>query len=289
LVLDDIRWFVDDQGRGRYEGGFGPEQIGFIRKDLSLIPEDQLVVLMMHIPLPGVADRKEVYDMIAKRPFSMSISAHTHYQEHIFIKSEDGFTGPKPHHHVVNVTVCGSWWRGAPDERGIPHATMRDGAPNGYSIVTFNGEEYAIEYRPAGRPPDYQMNIYLPEEIEATSAAETEVLVNVFAGSEKSKVELRVGATNDWIPMARVPLEDPAYAATKAREDQLLATILARRQDAGKELQTPFIPLPEVIKSPHIWRAKLPGNLKPGSVLVEVRETDMFGKVHDAKRSVTLK
>src|SRR5690606_31064324 len=72
LVLDDVRWHVDDNGRRRYAGGLGPEQMEFIRNDLAMIPEDQLVVLMMHIPLMQVEDRQELYDLIAKRPFSMS-------------------------------------------------------------------------------------------------------------------------------------------------------------------------------------------------------------------------
>ncbi|MFO0892091.1 MAG: hypothetical protein U0790_23505 [Isosphaeraceae bacterium] len=36
-------------------------------------------------------DRKELYELIEKRPFAMSVSAHTHHQEHIFIDDNDGF------------------------------------------------------------------------------------------------------------------------------------------------------------------------------------------------------
>jgi hypothetical protein len=68
LALDDIRWKVGENGRGRYTGGLGETQMEFIRKDLAMVPEDQLVVLMMHIPLTGVEDRKELYDLISKRP-----------------------------------------------------------------------------------------------------------------------------------------------------------------------------------------------------------------------------
>lgn len=284
LVLDDVRWLVREDGRRGYVGGLGADQLEFIRGDLALVPEEQLVVLMMHIPLVDVEDRKELYDLIAKRPFAMSVSAHTHFQEHVFIESADGFTGPKPHHHVVNVTVCGSWWGGARDERGIPHTTMRDGAPNGYSIFTFDGHEYDIEFRAASRPADYQMNIYAPETVGASRAAETPVFVNVFAGSKLSKVEFRLGEAGDWLPMERVEMEDPAYVATKAREDDALAAILARQEAEGKPLSGPHDPLPKPIESPHIWGAKLPASPPPGSHLIHVRETDMFGKVHVDRR-----
>lgn len=304
LALDDVRWFVGENGRGRYVGGLGEEQMEFIRNDLAMIPDDQLVVLMMHIPLTGVEDRQELYDLISKRPFAMSISAHTHFQQHVFIGEEDGFQGPEKHHHVINVTVCGSWWRGAPDERGIPHTTMRDGGPNGYSIITFDGHDYDIEFRPAARPKTYQLNIYAPEEVSATAAGSTEVLVNVFAGSEKSTVEMRLD-DGDWVAMQRFEIEDPAYAATKDREDALLVAAMAQREadlaaegepTSGEQderaarrrriAELPFIPLPDIMKSPHIWRANLPENPPKGTHTIEVRTTDMFDRTYTDRRSI---
>lgn len=293
LALDDVRWFVGQDGKGRYVGGLGERQMAFIRNDLARIPKDQLVVLMMHIPLVNVEDRKELYDLIAARPFALSISAHTHFQQHLFLGEEDGLRGPKRHHHVINVTVCGSWWRGAPDERGIPHATMRDGAPNGYSILTFDGHDYDIEFRPASRPRSYQMNIDAPEEVEAAAAGGVEVLVNVFAGSEESTVEMRVGESAAWTPLERVAVEDPFYAATKDREDALLAAAMAAREARGEKpgrvTELPFIPLPEVVKSPHIWRGRLPEGLPPGTHLIEVRTTDRFGKTYADRRSIRVR
>ncbi|MDX2039407.1 MAG: calcineurin-like phosphoesterase family protein [Isosphaeraceae bacterium] len=309
LALDDIRWEVRGEGRGRYVGGFGPTQMEFIRNDLALIPKDQLVVIMMHIPLTEVEDRKELYDLISQRPFAMSVSAHTHYQQHVFIDEKDGFKGSKPHHHVINVTVCGSWWRGAPDERGIPHTTMRDGAPNGYSIFSFDGHDYSIEFRPASRPKTYQMNIYAPEVIPASKAESTEILVNVFAGSERSKVEMRFGEDGDWVALERVDIEDPAYVATKAAEDALLAAAMEKEEErrqaeakaapadatkpAGKAARRrvatlPFIPLPETVKSSHIWKGMLPKNPAKGTQVIHVRTTDLFGAVHVDRRSIRI-
>jgi hypothetical protein len=275
IVLDDVAWTGKTSERaGFYGGGFGPKQIEFIKNDLALIPKDQMVVLMMHIPLIEVQDRKELYRMIEKRPFALSISAHTHYQEHRFIKREDGWEGPEPHHHVIAVTVCGSWWTGAPDERGIPHATMRDGAPNGYSLITFDGKKYSIEFKAAGRPADYQMNIYAPEEVAAAEAGSTEILVNVFAGSERSVVEMRLGDKREWIKMDLVRIEDPAYARMKQLE---------------QEFKLPGRALPGVMKSPHIWRATLPTNPPKGTHPLQVRTTDMFGKTYTSQRIIRIR
>jgi hypothetical protein len=116
LVLDDVEWIVSEEtGKGRYQGGLGEQQMAFVRNDLAMIPKEQVVVLLMHIPLVNVRDRQELYRLIEQRPFCLSVSGHTHHHEHRFITDKDGWRGPKPHHHIINVTVSGSWWSGAPE------------------------------------------------------------------------------------------------------------------------------------------------------------------------------
>ena len=230
--------------------------MAFIRRDLELIHEDQLVVLMMHIPLTDVKDRQELYRLIEKRPATVSISAHTHYMEHRLIDKADGWRGPKPHHHIVNVTVCGSWWRGQKDERGIPHATMSDGGPNGYTIMQFDGHRYSLEFRAASRPADYQMNVYAPEAVDQMALVSTVVMANVFNGSQATEVSMRVGK-GEWVPMERITIADPAFLREKRREESL------------SDRTWTDLPKPHV--TPHMWRGMLPALLPVGSHLIEVR------------------
>lgn len=274
IVLDDVEFL--GQGKG-YRGGIGAQQVAWIKNDLSMIPAEQLVVLMMHIPIVDVGDRHDLYRLIEMRPNVISIAGHTHYQEHIFIDKEDGWMGIKPHHHTVNVTVSGSWWQGAPNELGIPHTTMRDGAPNGFSIFTFDGTNYSIEFRAAGSPVSHQMNIYAPEEVQRTDAAGVPITVNVFGGSEKSVVEVRLNE-GEWVKMEKVLKADPKYAEAVAR-------------DAA--LQRPYRPLPAPMQSPHLWEISLDkvfAGKQPhwGSHTIHIRETDMFGKVHWGYRVIRL-
>ncbi len=106
IVLDDIEWHHPTPGgKGTFRGGLGDEQMTFVRNDLAMIPNEQLVVLLMHIPLVDVRDRTELYRLIEKRPFCISVSGHTHHHEHRFITKEDGWLGPEAHHHIINVTV----------------------------------------------------------------------------------------------------------------------------------------------------------------------------------------
>jgi hypothetical protein len=266
MVVDDVVWHGPKDGeKGKYTAGLGPKQMEFIRNDLAMIPENQLVVLMMHIPLVEVEDRQELYRLIEKRPFALSISAHTHYMEHVFIGKEDGWMGPEPHHHVINVTACGSWWSGAADERGIPHATMSDGGPNGYSIFTFDGTNYDIEFRGASRPASYQMLIDAPERVVANQTDATTVVANVFGASEKWKVEMRLTADMPWMAMENGRMADPYFSRLKELEK-------APTPPPGRALPSPQL-------SNHIWKVKLPAGLQPGGYKIEVQATDPKGKV----------
>ncbi len=274
VVLDNVVWQHGDtqpDKRGRYKAGLGKEQLDWLRKDLALVPQNQMVVLMMHIPLNENEDKQDIFRMIEKRPYVISVAAHTHFQEHRFFTEKDGWKGAKPHHHIVNVTTCGSWWSGAPDPRGIPHTTMRDGAPNGYSIFTFDGTQYKIEYRAAGRPATYQMNIISPDFINASELAGTSVFVNVFGGSEQSKVEVQFGADGPWQTMAKADEADPMYLELIARE---------------KGQKPPYRDLPGAVKSPHLWKMPMPRYLAPGVYPIHVRTTDMFGQVYLSTRSL---
>jgi hypothetical protein len=272
IVLDDVRWSGrTESDRGRYRGGLGKEQLEFVKNDLAMIPKTQLVVLMMHIPLVDVEDRHELYRLIEQRPYALSVSAHAHYQEHRFIKRADGWEGPEPHHHVINVTTSGSWWQGAPDERGIPHTTMRDGAPNGYSIFTFDGHRYSIEFRAARRPASYQMLIHAPEAVASSDSRGTVVQANVFGGSERSRVEMRVGEQGRWMEMRQVAKPDPAYVLMHERDRALTA---------------PFRPLPGPINSPHLWEGRIPIALEKGTHPIYVRTVDMFGQEYTQMRSI---
>lgn len=258
LVLDDVTWVAASDGtKAHYHGGLGERQMNFIKNDLALIPEDQLVVLMMHIPLKGVEDRQELYRLIEKRPATVSISAHTHYMEHQFIGGEDGWQGPKPHHHIVNVTVCGSWWSGKPDERGIPHTTMSDGAPNGYSIMSFDGNTYSLEYRAASRPAEFQMNLYAPEVVSPKESTTTVVLANVFNAMPDTTCFIRVGDAETWASMEQITITDPAFVQTKASEE-------SHADRNWRDLPKPHL-------TPHFYRGMLPVELPEGTHRIDVK------------------
>lgn len=274
IALDNVHWNRPNPSeRGGYTARFGVQQLTWLKNELAHIPEDRLIVFCMHIPLIGTEDRAQLYRLIENRPYTLSVAAHTHYQEHHFLGKEQGWNGKEKHHHVVNVTTSGSWWSGLPDELGIPHTTMRDGAPNGYSIFSFDGNQYSIQFRAARRPESYQMEIQVPDQLMAMQLVNTSCLVNVFGGNERSKVEIRYGKNGAWLPMTKTLEPDPSYVQMKKADETTLA---------------PFRKLPGIINSPHLWKAPLPTDAKPGFLMIEVRTTDMFGQVFMATKGIRI-
>ena len=275
IVLDDVEWgTVNRNGHRSYTGGLDADQLAFVKNDLALVPETKLVMLMMHIPLTNVGNRKELYRLIEKRPYTLSISGHTHWQAHHYIGKEDDWQGAEPHHHIINVTVSGSWWKGAKDEAGIPHTTMRDGAPNGYSIITFDGTTHTLDFKAARQPADYQLSIHAPGSIKASELEKTFVYVNVFNGSKKSTVKMRLGKDSDWISLKKTLEPDPYYVEVRNRE-------IKANPESKQILSGP-------IKSDHLWKANLPASLQPGSHLIEIEATDAYGRVHTGKRIIRI-
>jgi len=271
LVMDDVNW----RGRGDgYIGKVGEEQLTFLRNLLPHIPEDEMLLLMMHIPIMGVEDRREVFELIEDRPYTMSISGHTHWQAHHFLTEEDGWKGKEPHHHIVSVTVCGSWWSGEPDNYGIPHTMMRDGAPNGYTLISFDKEKATVDFKAARRPASYQMSVFAPEAVTVTEAPEKQLYVNVFGGSERSKVKFRVGSDGVWQGMTKTLEQDPYFLALKEKEAATPEGALKNR------------PLPKVINSAHLWKATLPQGMAPGVHRIQVEAEDMYGRVFHGSRVI---
>jgi len=272
IALDDVDWGHREGSSRKYHGGLDAEQIEFVKNDLESVPEDKLVVLMMHIPLLEVGNRGELFRLIEHRPYTLSLSGHTHWQAHQYIGEADGWRGPEPHHHIVTVTVSGTWWKGAKDEQGIPHATMRDGAPNGYAIVTFEGTDHTFEFKAARQPKNYQLTVFAPDETSIDDLMETLVYVNVFNGSIKSNVRMRVGDSGDWVTLLKTREHDPQYVAIRDRE-------IAANPEGGRQLNAPY-------PSDHLWKAAPPSNLALGSHLIEVEATDAYGQLHKGTRII---
>lgn len=276
IVLDDIIYPDPRDGKG-YQGGFREDQLKFVENDLKYVPKDKLVVLAFHIQLMPEgeadhfrdADRQRLFDLLQPYDNVFMMSAHTHTQSQLFYSKGHGWNGAKNLHEFNAGTTSGDWYSGTIDAAGVPASVMRDGTYRGYSFINFKNNTYDIEYKVAGKPQDFQINLFVPKVI-ANRRNTARAVANVFVGSEKDAVEYRIDG-GKWKPMEYTPTFDPEYTATVLQWDQS-ETLLPGRRPSNPET------------SKHLWSVQLPNKLENGNHRIEVRATDLFGKVHTAQK-----
>lgn len=120
------------------------------------------------------------------------------------------------------------------------------------------------------------MDIHTPDAVTVDQIAETLVYVDLFNGSERSKVEMSL-AGGDWLPLEHTLEVEPLHQATFNKE----AAILAKSPDAFRQQPKPK-------PSTHLWKAKLAGKPSPGIHLLKVRGTDASGKLHESQRVIRI-
>jgi len=275
-VLDNMDWtWNKGQERGRYQCLLGPTQLEWLKNDLKYVSRDQLVVLAAHIPFKMARNKEqsvlmkdlpELFPILEGREKLLFLAGHTHTLEHHFIGPKEGWNGSTPIHQITCGTVCGSWWSGPKDIRGVPVADMADGAPNGYHIFHFNGNSFTEKYKAASLDHDFQMRILSPSSRFGKDTIPKErIIVNIFDGSSRSRVECQL----DDLPttmMQRVAMNDP-----------FIENPLREHKEAFKNWVRPLL-------SHHIWTSPLPPNLNPGIHTLTVRNTDLFGQLSKSSR-----
>jgi hypothetical protein len=295
-MLDNVNYLGADPSRpnksGKYQGGIGEQQLTFIGNLLRETPGDRLLVIGLHIPLrtyldlkdpaQNTVDRADLLKLLSDRTHTVSFAGHTHTTEHHYFGPEDGFTGAVRHHHHVMTAVSGSWWSGPMDHRGIAVADSRDGSPNGFHVLSVDGNRYTTRFVPANEPNSRQMRIMLESEfhraekeiyrdfraaallgspISLDAVFSTHVVVNFFDGGPRTTVEYQIG---EWDPIKMQRVERP---------DPFVHEEFARNEATKK-------PWVKAEPSSHIWTARLPPDLTVGTHCIRVRAVDEYGREH---------
>lgn len=90
-------------------------------------------------------------------------------------------------------------------------------------------------------------------------------------GYKDAKMECRID-NNAWKPMKYSVEADPYFLAQNVKWDETDTLFRGRRPTEGADCK-------------HLWTAPLPCNIGLGIHQIEVRGTDMFGRVHTQKSS----
>ncbi|TVQ66395.1 MAG: metallophosphoesterase [Balneolaceae bacterium] len=153
---------------GRYNGRVTETQLQWLETLIRETPEDRLIVLNHHIPFVSFVDHRSlqhqtdqlyrIHDMVEGRPV-LSLSGHTHTTEnHAPGQLFEGWTeatgaGPLPFRHIIAGAGSGAWYQGDYNHDGVPMSLQRMGAPMGYFLIDFAGNEYVETYVGAGLDP----------------------------------------------------------------------------------------------------------------------------------------
>jgi len=278
LVLDNIRFIIDGDNR-YYRPGLSEDHMVFIENELARIDKDKLLVVLMHIPWDDAGwDRRQrdhLLQMLSEHPNSLSLGAHWHRHYHRFLGSDYGLTDEQPHHMISMGAVCGAWWRGLPDEYGIPHALMGDGTPTGYGVLNVNGKEARLSWQSSRRPANFQMHIDVPDHI---TMPETEGLVlsaNIFNAMPDAKVMVQVGNNGPWLPMEYAIAPDPVKVRSAEFEKHLTDQLGSIPWTESRGASNSF----------KLWQMTMEGPLPPGTHLISVRAEDRWA-VYEGKRII---
>lgn len=250
--IDYFGWNSKENKRGSYFGDLDEVQLQWLKNDLSLVPDDYLIVLNTHIPFLEdftEATILEELKSVLKDRKSLLLSGHTHavktYWNHY--KTSEG---------VIAGASCGSWWTGPYDDEGIPVATSMDGAPKGYFVFEFSGADYTYDFIPENHSEDYQIRISLASE-EDTSY----IIANWFVGKTYESVMISIDN--------KTPLAMENYTGF----DPFMERTLKDRKN--KDDWTPGLS-----KTNHLWKIELPKDIAKGMHKIEVTATTDSGKLY---------
>ena len=245
VVLNNVNYFgwnTKEDKRGDYFGGLDKTQLKWLKNDISLVPEDYLIVLNSHIPFLEIfteaSDLNELNKMLANRKVLM-LSGHTHaVQTYWNIKNiNEG---------VIAGAACGSWWTGPNNEDGVPVATSMDGTPKGYFVFQFSGTDYNYKFIPANHSEDYQIRITLPLKTEPQY-----IIANWFVGKPNEKVIISFDGRESKL-MENFTGFDPFMERT-----------LKLRKNIDDWT-------PGLSETEHLWKIEIPKNISKGLHKIEV-------------------
>lgn len=252
VVLDDV--FFIGQAK-RYLGYITENQLQWLEKDLQHVPEDHLLIVVLHIPtntgdarrrqlkeeeMGGVvSNREHLYNIL--RPYHVHIlSGHTHWHENW---EKDNIM---EHNHG---TVCGAWWTGP---------VCGDGTPNGYSVYEADGTELSWYYKSTEKPADHQLRLYGRGAVTDKPDA---VVANIWNWDSKWKLEWLEDGVSKGTMQPYMGYDPLAYELYEGPE---------------KPKKHPFA---EPILTDHLFIAE------PSAAAREivVKATDRFGKTYTEK------
>ena len=153
VILDSVKITGDEY---EYEGMIWPEEMEWLKQDLSRVRRGTPIILTTHIPLLSaffaategatfgakrnrvVVNNRDVLDLFSDHNLILVLQGHLHAKE--FLKWQETT-------FIVGGAICAKWWRGP-----------WHGTEEGFNLLTLTGSHVEWEYIEYGwnarRPPN---------------------------------------------------------------------------------------------------------------------------------------
>lgn len=165
---------INYEGRCKYEEEITDTDMEWLRRDLSYVPKDVVVILNMHAPawnnmekIDNILNADRLAEVLSTHDTHV-FCGHTHFFENVEVT-------PRLYQHNI-AAACGAWWTSD---------LNRDGAPNGYMVVDVYGRDLKWHYKGANHKADYTMRVYKPGEFASQPGY---VVANVWDCDRHSRV-----------------------------------------------------------------------------------------------------
>ncbi|MBN1118325.1 MAG: calcineurin-like phosphoesterase family protein [Bacteroidales bacterium] len=266
-TVDYDGWNSSENCQGGYTGGIHTSQAKWLKQDLSFVSKNSRVVIMAHIPLfPGYFQPSRLlsaYDLLENQNNILGIYGHLHtcanweYTKAIAQWPYSGkFRG------LVAGATSGSWYTSPFNSDSIPEAVCSDGSPSGFYVLDFSDSDYKRSFIPAGKSKDFQLRVSVPDvKVSFDSLPNTEIVVNVFDGEEKTLV---------LCEFDNYPADTMKYFY--GQDPYMVRNNFKRLTYDGWN--------PPLTTSTHLWKSGIPADIKRGTHTLKITAFLSNGEKH---------
>lgn len=189
LVMDNI--LFKGGSKAIYDIGFTPEQLAWAKNDLSYVPKDKAVIVMIHAPskrpeADSVGNCNQLRALLKGFACAQIISGHTHNNN--VMADTSGII-----EHIIGA-ACGGFWEG-------PVCT--DGTRMGYKFFQVDGTNIRWKYH-AYAASGLQFTVSAPGERSSDLEPVNQLLVNVWDWDPAWQVTYSEDGGQSWKSMAQI-------------------------------------------------------------------------------------
>lgn len=273
VVLDNI--YCKNTGDGSddsrdYVETLDSEQLAWLKKDLSYVDKSMTVVVASHAPIyypsglssfrTNVGNYQELMNSLSGFKEVHFFSGHTHD-----VWNADYLSEPLPHFEHNAGAVCATWWW-TYTTCGMNLA--RDGAPGGYTICEFEGNDMEWVFKGYDRDITHQFRAYDLNDVNSGSFWDP--YTNIYSAVEPNSILLNIW---NW---------DPEWTLKVTEEGQELSWRQIRNYDPLHVLGYYMVRGPFTVDA---FKPKNTNHLflveaSKGNTTLNITVTDRFGNVY---------